>query len=83
MNPEIRSTLTMYLQSKPHKSEVRMIKEMMLESLKQSSNHLPEVNPLQPTENFRRNISLLSLMTDNSGAYDGQLAYYAKVIEQT
>ena len=59
-----------------------MIKELMLESLKQSS-HLPEVNPLQPTENFRRNMSLVSLLTDNSGAYDGQLAYYAKVMEQT
>ena len=79
-NPETRNNLTMYLQSKPHKQEVRLIKELMLESLKQS--RLPEVNPLQPTENFRRNISLVSLLTDNSGAHDVQLAYYAKVIEE-
>ena len=36
----------MYLQSKPVKPEVRLIKELMLESLKRET--LPEVNPLQP-----------------------------------
>jgi len=70
----------LYLQSKPLKLEVRLIKELMLDSLKQQN--LPEVNPLQPTENFRRNISLVSLLTEDSGAHDVQLAYYAKVIEQ-
>lgn len=53
---------------------------MMLDSLKQQN--LPEVNPLQPSENFRRNISLVSLLTEDSGAHDAQLAYYAKVIEE-
>ena len=79
-NTETRKTLTMYLQSKPIKQEVRLIKEVMLESLKQQN--LPEVHPLQPGENFRRNISLVSLLTEDSGAHDVQLAYYAKVIEQ-
>ena len=79
-NPETRATLTMYLQSKPVKQEVRLIKELMLDSLK-LSNHLPEVNPLHRNENLRRNMSLVSLLTDNSGAHDVQLAYYAKVIE--
>ena len=58
-----------------------MIKELMLDSLKQSNQHLPEVNPLHSNENLRRNMSLVSLLTDNSGAHDVQLAYYAKVIE--
>lgn len=67
-NPEIRRTLTMYLQSKPVKPEVRLIKELMLESLKRET--LPEVNPLQPMQNFRHNISLVSLLTEDSGAHD-------------
>ena len=56
-----------------------MVKELMLDSLKQA--RLPEVNPLQPNEHFRRNHSLVSLLTDQSDAHDVELAYYAKVIE--
>jgi len=81
-NPETRKNYTMYLQSKPDRKETRMIKEMMLDALKQS--HLPEVNPLhQTSESMRRNISLVSLLTDNSAAHDVQLAYFAKQIENT
>ena len=35
----------MYLQSKPTKKEVRLLKELMLDSLKQQSG-VPEINPL-------------------------------------
>lgn len=71
----------MYLQSKPHRKEVRLIKELMLDALRQSN--LPEVNLLHQNSAMRRNISLVSLLTDNSGAHDAQLAYFAKQIENT
>ena len=43
-DPVTRQILTKYLSIKPEKREVRMVKELMLDSLKQS--RLPEVNPL-------------------------------------
>lgn len=43
-NPETKNSYTMYLKSKPNREEARLVKEIMLNSLKQTS--LPEVNPL-------------------------------------
>ena len=80
VNPEIRQTLTMYLQSRPHKQEIRLIKEMMLESLKQS-NPLIAIDPQRPAETLRKTLSMVSLLTDGSEVHDVQLAYFAKVIE--
>ena len=69
------------MQSKPHRKEVRLIKELMLDALKHQN--LPEVNPLHHNSAMRRNHSLVSLLTDNSCAHDAQLAYFAKQIENT
>ena len=82
-NPETRSNFTLYLQSKPHKMESRLIKEFMIEQWKQSS--VPEINPrnAHPTGEMRRTDTLVSLLTDNSAVHDSQLAYYAQVIENT
>ena len=63
--------------------ESRLVKEFMIEQWKQSS--VPEVNPRNatPTGEMRASASLVSLLSENSGVHDSQLAYYAKVIENT
>ena len=44
---------------------------------------MPEVTPLPTQGNCPRNLSIISLLTDKSQVHDDQLAYYAKVIENT
>ena len=79
----MKNNFTLYLQSKPNQTEARLVKKFMIEQWKQSS--VPEVNPQNatPTGMMRGSASLVSLLTDNSGVHDSQLAYYAKVIENT
>ena len=56
----------MYLKSEPNCTEATLIRELMLEGLKQSSS-LPEVNPLHDVmgdNTLRRNVSLFSLLDE-------------------
>ena len=65
-NSETRSNFNLYLQSKPDKRETALIKELMQEQLKLSSD---QINPIND-KMMRHNFSLVSLLSDNSIAHD-------------
>ena len=94
-NPETRSNFRQYLQSGPEKIEATLVRELLLEGLKQSSS-LPELNPLHDVmggTQIRPNVSLVSLLNgaefvDGEEAIsfegqDDQLNFYAEFMEKT
>ena len=94
-NPETRSNFRQYLQSGPERIEATLVRELLLEGLKQSSS-LPELNPLHDVMGgiqIRPNVSLVSLLNgaefvDGEEAIsfegqDDQLNFYAEFMEKT